>query len=108
MFINTTPGMSIAVNGGSAEENSQLCTVITAALRMTGFRNVQLNDGSEYQTHTHHDADTIMAMRRLNPDLFDVPVVVVGESEDDMRVTMAAMGMGDGPFSFQVERPTIF
>lgn len=108
MFNNTTPGMSIAVNGGSAEENSQLCTVISAALRMTGFRNVQLDAGSEYPTHTHHDSDTIMAMRRLNPDLFDVPVVVAGESEDDMRATMAAMGMGNGPFAFQVERPTFF
>lgn len=108
MFINTTPGMSIAVNGGSAEENNQLCTVLAAALRTTGFRNVQLDANSDYQTNTHHDADTIMAMRRLNPDLFDMPVVVCGESEDDMRVTMAAMGMGDGPFAFQVERPFIF
>ncbi len=108
MFINTTPGMSIAVNGGSAEENNQLCTVLAAALRTTGFRNVQLDANSDYQTNTNHDADTIMAMRRLNPDLFDMPVVVCGESEDDMRVTMAAMGMGDGPFAFQVERPFIF
>ena len=108
MFINTTPGMSSAVNGGSAEENNQLCTVLAAALRTSGFRNVQLDTNSEYQTNTHHDADTIMAMRRLNPDLFDMPVVVCGESEDDMRVTMAAMGMGDGPFAFQVERPFIF
>ena len=108
MFINTTPGMSVSVNGGSAEENSQLCTVISAALRMTGFRNVQLDVGSEYPSHTLHDADTVMAMRRINPDLFDVPVVVAGESEDDMRADMAAMGMGDGPFSFQVERPTFF
>ena len=108
MFINTTPGMSIAVNGGSAEENNQLCTVLAAALRTTGFRNVQLDANSDYQTNTHHDADTIMAMRRINPDLFDMPVVVCGESEDDMRVTMAAMGMGDGPFAFQVERPFIF
>lgn len=108
MFINTTPGMSIAVNGGSAEENSQLCTVIAAALRTSGFRNVQLDVNSEFQTHTHHDADTIMAMRRLNPDLFDVPVVVAGESEDEMRANMAAMGMGDAPFAFQVERPIIF
>ena len=108
MFINTTPGMSIAVNGGSAEENNQLCIVLAAALRTSGFRNVQLDANSDYQTNTHHDADTIMAMRRLNPDLFDMPVVVCGESEDDMRVTMAAMGMGDGPFAFQVERPFIF
>lgn len=108
MFINTTPGMSIAVNGGSAEENSQLCTVLAAALRVSGFRNVQLDVSSEFQTHTHHDADTLMAMRRLNPDLFDAPVVVCGESEDDMRVTMAAMGIGDGPFAFQVERSIVF
>lgn len=108
MFTNTTTGMSIAVNGGSAEENSQLCTILTAALRTSGFRNVLIDIGSEYQTHTSHDTDTIMAMRRLNPDLFDLPIVIAGESEDDMRVTMSAMGMGEGPFSFQVERPIVF
>ena len=108
MFTNTTPGMSVSINGGTSEENSQLCTVLAAALRTTGFRNVQLDASNEFPTHTYHDADTIMAMRRLNPDLFDMPVTVAGESEDDMRAEMAAMGMGNGPFAFQVERITTF
>jgi hypothetical protein len=108
MFTNTIPGMSISINGGSEEENSQLCTVVAAALRSTGFRNVQLDASNEFHTHTHHDMDTIMAMRRLNPDLFDTHVVVAGESEDDMRVNMAAMGIGNGPFAFQVERAITF
>jgi hypothetical protein len=108
MFTNTTSGMSISINGGSTEENSQLCTVLAAALRTTGFRNVQLDSGNEFPTNTYHDMDTIMAMRNLNPDLFDMPVTVSGESEDDMRAGLAAIGMGNSPFAFQVERTTTF
>lgn len=103
MFTNTVTGMSITVNGGSAEENSQMCTVVAAALRTHGLRNVQVDFQSEHPRHTTHDHDTIAAMRRLNPDLFDTPIVVVGESEEEMRATITAMGLGDKPFAFQLE-----
>jgi sulfur carrier protein ThiS len=104
MFNNFSAGMSIAVNGGSAEENSQLCTVVAAALRTAGFRDV--NVAVEYPMHTTHDADTISAMRHLNPDLFDTSIVIEGESEDEMRMNMAAMGYAGQPFSFGIERPS--
>lgn len=103
MFTNTVAGMSITVNGGTTEENSQMCNVVAAALRTHGLRNVHVDFQSEAPSHTMHDHDTINAMRRLNPDLFDTPVVVIGESEEEMRATMAAMGLGDKPFAFQLE-----
>lgn len=108
MFNTTMQGMSVAVNGGSAEENSQLCTVIAAALRTCGFRNVQLDAGSEFSMQTRHDADTLNAMRNLNPDLYDTTIVVAGESEDEMAANMAGMGFGHVPFAFQIERPSYF
>lgn len=100
----TTTGMSITISGGTAEENNQLCTVVAAALRNSGFRNARLDVACEYPLHTHYDADTLGAMRRLNPDLFDMPICIEGESEDDMRMVMNAMGMGGGSFAFQVEQ----
>lgn len=108
MFTNTTSGMSIAVNGGSIEENNQLCTVVAAALRTHGFRNVHLEASNEVVMPAHHDMDIIHAMRGLNPDLFDTSVHIAGESEDDMRASMAAMGFGDQPFAFQVARGNSF
>lgn len=102
MFTTTAAGMSLTVNGGSAEENSQMCAVVAAALRTHGFRNVQVEVQNEIPLHTTHDADTISAMRRINPDLFDTPVVVGGESEDDMRATMASLGFEDKPFAFRL------
>lgn len=104
MFNTFSAGMSIAVNGGSAEENSQLCTVVGAALRAAGFRDVAV--AVEYPTHTTHDIDTLNAMRRLNPDLFDTPIVVEGESEEEMQMNVAAMGYGSQPFGFAIERPS--
>lgn len=98
------PGMSIAVNGGNAEENAQMCTVVAAALRTYGFNNVQIEAGSEFQSLALHDHETINAMRQLNPDLFDTAISVSGESESDMAVNMAAMGFGSQPFAFQIER----
>lgn len=106
MFNNTVnvSGMSISVNGGTAEENSQLCTVVAAALGASGCRNVQLAAQCEFPTYAHHDHDTIIAMRGINPDLFDTPITVSGESEDDMRAEAIAMGYGAQAFAFQVER----
>lgn len=103
MFTNITSGLSVNVSGGTAEENSQMCTTLAAGMRMMGFRNVQLQAHCEYPTNALHDGDVLNAMHRLNPDLFDTTVVISGESEDDMRGEMIAMGMGGQPFAYQVE-----
>jgi hypothetical protein len=100
-MFNSVSGMSLTVDGGSAEENNQLCTVLASVLRNNGFRNVQLEAHCEVQTGAVHDHDTVSAMRRLNPDLFDTPITVTGESEDDMRANMAALGFGGQPFAYQ-------
>lgn len=108
MFNTSIPGMSITVSGGSAEENSQLCTLLTAALRGNGFRNVQLDPIYDATSGMSFDTDVVSAMRSMNPDLFDTPLAVVGESEDDMRSNMAAMGFGGTPFAFHIEQPGSF
>jgi hypothetical protein len=108
MFTNTTSGMSVTVSGGTAEENNQFCTAFAAGLRMIGFNNVQLDSQYEYPVNTQYDGDLLNAMHQLNPDLFDTPVAIVGESEDDMRGQMLAMGLPAQPFAFQIESAGFF
>jgi hypothetical protein len=103
MFTNTIPGMSVTVSGGTAEENNQFCTALAAGMRMIGFNNVQLHASCEYPVNAQYDGDVLNAMHRLNPDLFDTPVAIAGESEDEIRNQMLAMGLPPEPFSFQIE-----
>lgn len=103
MFATPAQGMSITITGGSAEENSQMCTVLGAALRTCGYSNVQVEPQHEYPTHARHDVDVVNAIRRINPDLFDTAILVSGESEEEMQMNMAAMGYGNQPFSFGVD-----
>lgn len=103
MFTNTTSGMSVTVSGGTAEENNQFCTALAAGMRMIGFNNVQLDAQCEYPVNAQYDGDVLNSMHRLNPDLFDTPVAISGESEDDMRIQMLTMGLPAQPFAFQIE-----
>ncbi len=107
-MFNTISGMSIQVNGGSVEENSQLCTVVAAALRSQGFTDVRLDASREVNTNSQFDTEVIAAMRHLSPDLFELPVVVQGESEDEMRANMAAAGFAGQPFAYHVPRGMSF
>lgn len=91
-MFNSISGMNIHITGGSAEDNSQLCTVVAAALRSSGFGNVRLEATNEYPlAHVQHDSERVNAIRGLNPDLFDTTVSVTGESEEEIRGSMPAM-----------------
>lgn len=93
MFNQFADAMSITVAGGSAEENQQLCSAINCALMNSGFKNVQVQPGDEFVGASTSDAGLIACLQRINPDLFDTPVIIQGESESDMALQLECMGI---------------
>lgn len=74
-------GVTITVTGGSNSDNSQMCSVLQGMMQNAGFTNVSVDPSSQCQVMGGQDI--VMAMRALNPDLFDTPVMIEGTCEYD-------------------------
>lgn len=98
--------MSITVAGGSSEENQQLCSVINSALVNAGFKDVQIQPGDEFIRPTNSDAGLIACLQRINPDLFETPVIIQGECESDMALQLECLGINTNGLSIGVGMPS--
>lgn len=67
---------SVVVQGGSSSENNLITSIINSALRSHGFTNV-FNESLEDGTN---DVSVLDLVRSRNPDLFDTPVMIIGQS----------------------------
>lgn len=82
--------VTITVSGGSPDENRQLSSVVHAALGIHGFSNVSINPGDMVRNTS--SLSMMDLVRSMNPEVFDTPIEVVGESEEDLvAVERAAM-----------------
>ena len=72
MFTN--PAITITVTGGSFEDNTQICNLVHNALRNQGMTNVSAE--ASIAGYIDESPEMTQALRRLNPDLFDTPVVI--------------------------------
>lgn len=93
MFNPFPAAMSITISGGNIEENQQLCSAVKASLQKTGFTSVHVEAGAEYRANGMTDQNLIACMRAINPDLFETPIVIQGESDGDMATQLAALGV---------------
>lgn len=89
MFTN--PAITITVTGGSFEDNTQICNLVHNALRNQGMTNVTAEDS--IASYIDESPEMTAALRRLNPDLFDIPVVIAGECENDVQNQAIMMGL---------------
>lgn len=92
MFTN--PAMNVTVTGGSLEENTQLCSLIQQALCNTGMTNVSIDEGS--MISDLDGQNVISCLQRLNPDLFDTPVIISGECDADIQSQAIGLGLYSG------------
>ena len=92
-FNTPNDSMTITVSGGSLEENQQLCSALRASLQRSGFKQVDIQIGSEFRAPGVHDGNVIACVHAYNPDLLDTPIVVEGESNDDV----SQLFMGSAP-----------
>lgn len=81
---------TITITGGSSQDNSQLCSVVQSALQQAGFTNVSLDPACALQGYDEV-ADMVSAMRRLNPDLFDIPLTIEGFCETESMVDLSTL-----------------
>lgn len=92
--------INIIVQGASLDENNQMCSIIHRVLEVNGFSNVTLDPAS--MSPDAGDTEYLQSMRRLNPDLFDTPVLIVGENDSDLR-SQAPSSMADLITNFSVD-----
>lgn len=101
-------GVTITVTGGSNSDNSEMCSVLQGMMQNAGFTNVSVDPASQCQVMG--DQDIVSAMRALNPDLFDIPVMIEGTCEYDAIVPgslMSAMMPGIMPTGF-IPTPSVW
>ena len=89
MFTN--PAITITVTGGSFEDNTQICNLVHNALRNQGMTNVTAEDS--IASYIDESPEMTAALRRLTPDLIDIPVVIDGECENDVQNQAIMMGL---------------
>jgi hypothetical protein len=75
--------MTVAVSGGSPEENRQLASIIHSCLQDEGFTNLTISedDKVEYGDDNKSLRDLIHS---FNPDLLDIPVTVEVSTDGDL------------------------
>lgn len=88
MFTN--PAITITVTGGSFEDNTQICNLVHNALRNQGMTNVSAE--ASIAGYIDESPEMTQALRHLNPDLFDTPVVIAGECEGDIQSQVSMLG----------------
>ena len=79
--------MTITVSGGTVEENKQMTTLVQTSLLQHGFTNVSANplDVIEPQGVSIFDL-----CRSQNPDIFDTPIFLIGETDEDISASERA------------------
>lgn len=95
MFTN--PAITITVAGGSFEDNTQICNLVHNALRNQGMTNVSAE--ASLASFIDESPEMTAALRNLNPDLFDIPVVIAGECESDIQNQATMLGFDTSMFT---------
>lgn len=75
--------MTVAISGGSPEENRQLASMVHSFLQEEGFTNLTISedDRVEYGDDAKSLRDLIHS---INPDLLDIPVCVEISNDGDV------------------------
>ena len=79
--------MTITVSGGTVEENQQLTTLVQASLLSQGFSNVS---ASPLDVIEPKGVSIFDLCRSQNPDIFDTPIFLIGETDEDVRASESA------------------
>lgn len=77
--------VTVTVSGGNMEENRQFSTMVFACLQEKGFTNVSINSADVVQGVGHDGLSIFDLVRGMNPEAFDTPIVVLGETDEDIR-----------------------
>jgi len=92
----------VTVSGGDIEENRQLSTMVHACLQERGFTNVAINHLDTFQNAALREVSIFDLIRSMNPEVFDTPIMVVGETDEDIRAAECAAL--DGMYMHQPQR----
>lgn len=76
--------VTIVVSGGNVDENRQLTSIVNACLLEKGFTNVSINHADTVSMPGQGDLSIFDLIRSMNPELFDTPVFVMGENDEDI------------------------
>lgn len=92
--------VTITVSGGSPDENRQLSSVVHAALGIHGFSNVSISPSDMVRNTSC--LSVLDLVRSMNPEVFDTPIEVVGENNEDiaMMENAALYGLMPNNYSF--------
>lgn len=75
--------LAVTISGGSVEENQQMTSIVFAALTSCGFNNVSVNPMDLASLPSN--VSVFDAVRSMNPELYDTPIVLNSETDDDLR-----------------------
>ncbi len=78
--------VTVVVSGGNVDENRQLTTIVNACLAEKGFTNVSINHADIASLPGQGDLSICDLIRSMNPELFDTPIFVMGENDEDIFV----------------------
>lgn len=94
--------VTITVSGGDIEENRQLSSMVHACLQEKGFTNASINALDMVRSQGQNELSIFDLVRSMNPEVYDKPIMVVGETDEDIRVAeTAAMDSLFGSSAYQ-------